>query len=758
MSTDASGEAGRTGARLAFAIAAAAYLGIALWCYRSVLPDPSSLLPIANARFGKHESVRDLYRSDRRFVVAVVTEGARRILRGDFDLHEQTSCFPLSRAATLGEHMIGESLLGVVPYALTGEPIFTFNAVDVLFLWIAALGMYALAYFWTGHAGGAFVAGLLFAFHPSRLTNPAHPFGYGNLWTPLVLLAAHRLVVRGRWRDAFLLALFLSLQLLESLYPILALAILGGTYGVYLLIRFRASVLHLLPKLAFVAIVTGGVAVWLFAPYLETRAVWGLLQGRRTPVMVALHAYLPGGTASFGLLGLILAVIALVDRARRARPRDGYDPRWVLTVGALLVAWSTIGRTRIGSFEITHTSPLLWAGHWIPGVDALRVLSALRFGVFLVVAFLSAYGVQVLTERLRGTLRIAAVSLLIAVAAVEVLHPRVAKALYYWDPALVAEQERPSDETIRLFAGAPDGAVIELPAGGTGAYLSRRSRAIFLAAYHGRPVASCYNSFETPLGAEIARLGNALPGGAAADALYALGFRIVVVHRRVVSPSYNLAALLKGSARLIPLGGNADFEVLALASPTPTLSDPTVLAPGGPVALGAVAGTKVELPFAILNPTASTFVHPRPIEPQPLVVEWRDGSGRSVSRETVRALLPVALGAGDHVTRTIAVTAPTATGRYQVVASLPARGDAPLATIVVKVVPAAAEPPPDHRSDSSAGSDQLFARRSSGRSTQRARRNSPRPFACGSERVDAATPSPSRPTTTKFSASRFGKS
>ena len=45
-----------------------------------------------------------------------------------------------------------------------------------------------------------------------------------------------------------------------------------------------------------------------------------------------------------------------------------------------------------------------------------------------------------------------------------------------------------------------------------------------------------------------------------------------------------------------------------------------------------------------------------------------------------------------------------------------------------------------------------------GRSTWRERRYSPRPFACGSARVDAATPSPSSPTTTKLSARMFGSS
>ena len=45
-----------------------------------------------------------------------------------------------------------------------------------------------------------------------------------------------------------------------------------------------------------------------------------------------------------------------------------------------------------------------------------------------------------------------------------------------------------------------------------------------------------------------------------------------------------------------------------------------------------------------------------------------------------------------------------------------------------------------------------------GTSTMRERTYSPSPFACGSKRTDEATPSPSRPFTTKLSAWRFGSS
>jgi hypothetical protein len=674
--------------RLHFILAAAAYLAIALWSYRAVLPDPASLLPIATSRL-KNASTRELYRSDRRFVVAVVADGARRLLDGDFRLLDQSGCFPLPRAGTLGEHMIGESLLGVVPYALTREPIFTFNAVDVLFLWIAAVGMYVLAFFWTGHPGAAFVAGFLFAFHPARITNPAHPFAYGNLWTPLALLAAHLLFTRGRWRDAFLLSLLLALQLLESLYPLLTLAILGGTYGAYLVFRFRSSLPALAPKLALVAVSTTAVAAVIFLPYLEARSLWETLQGRERSVLLSLSAYLPRGSASPGAIALVLAAIALVDRLRRARPRDGYDPRWVFTVAGMVVLWATLRAIEIGPVRLLDVSPLLWLREWVPGLDAVRVLASLRFGVFLVVAFLSAYGVQVFTELLPRPLRLAALSALIALVAVEALHPRIARRVYYWTPALDAEAERPDDETLALFAAAPPGAVLDLPLARRATDFSRTSRSIFLAAYHGRPVAACYNSFDSPLQADLYELARRLPERAASDALHALGFRVLVLHRRAFDFERKeaLRPLLEDPFRATRLGRTADIDVVALESWRRTTETFAALGPGErfPKDVSVWSGAVATVPFAFANLSHATFRHPDPIEPRDLSIEWRDQQGRTISRETVRALLPIALAPGDQVVRKLTLSTPDVTGIYRVSAALAERPDLELGSTVVRL-------------------------------------------------------------------------
>ena len=176
---------------------------------------------------------------DQTFTMWLVTRNARVLTTRPWDLGGDGQCFPLPRPHTLGEHAFGEGLLAVVPWLLTGDPIATYNAMLVLSLWIPALSMFVLARYWTGSAGAAFVAGLLFAAGPDRIADPAHPFVHGDLWAPLVLLFAHRLFAERTWRAAAALALLTSLAFLESLYQILALVLVLVPYGVALAIRYR---------------------------------------------------------------------------------------------------------------------------------------------------------------------------------------------------------------------------------------------------------------------------------------------------------------------------------------------------------------------------------------------------------------------------------------------------------------------------------------------------------------------------------------
>ena len=158
--------------------------------------------------------------------------------------------------------------------------------VTFLHLWIAGLSMYILAYYWTRSIPAALVAAVVFALHPLRATNPAHLFTTGNIWTPLALLAAHRVIYAGRWRDTFALALILILQLLESFYQTFGLFLLGGIYGADLLWQYRDRLKSRIPQIAICGGLTVAFACWLFLPYLHARETWGILQGRESTILL----------------------------------------------------------------------------------------------------------------------------------------------------------------------------------------------------------------------------------------------------------------------------------------------------------------------------------------------------------------------------------------------------------------------------------------------------------------------------------------
>jgi hypothetical protein len=684
----AKAEAARS-TRSQHALVALLYLALVLWAYRSILPSPGTLLPMPASMVGNKTAT--LYQGDQRFVVGALARTAHQLLTDPAGLAGFGLCYPLRASYTLGEHMFGEALLALPAYAASGDPIVSYNAMVLLSLWVAALAMYALALHWTGSVAAALVAGLLFAFHPAKVANPAHPFVHGNLWTPLALLLAHRLFLTRRWRDALGLALFVSLQLLESFYQVLALAVLGGVHGLWLVMRYPRAVASLLPKLLAVAAATGVVAWLVFGPYLETRAVWGVLQGRERTLLFFPADYLPGRGASVGVVALLLAAVGLADRVRGPRPTNGVDPRLAMLVAGLLVLWCTLHPLALPVLGLRIESPLVALAAWVPGLNAVRVLRALRFGVYLVAAFLAGYGVLALIERLRPPARRAATAVAAACALYETFAPTSLPPPGRRPVALAAYRALPASDVIELARQAPEGAVLDLPLTFDAAgKLLDMPQYVLLAAYHHRPAAACYNSFRTPLQFEVAELAARLPDPAASDALHALGVRSLLVHRDRIQPRKmrQLLRLLADGQRTREIGDVDGTLLYELLSPRATSDALELLAAPGqqpgagdvPRAPLALARPSATLPVELTNHGAESFRHPT-LEPSLLDVRWREGGGRVAATSRTRALLPTALAPGATAQRDVEVEVPDALGdgAYTVEVTLAGRPELVLA-------------------------------------------------------------------------------
>jgi hypothetical protein len=654
-------------------IAAALYLIVALWALRVVLPAPARTVPYPAMLQGLPKNVLTVWLNDQALTAATATQNARNLLH-PWRLLDNGQCYPTPRPTTLGEHMFGLGLLAAVPYLLTRDPIVTYNGVIVLKLWIAGMAMYALVHYWTGSGPAALVAGLLFAFHPLRLGDFAHPYVTGNEWTPLALLFTARLFRFRRWRDAAGVALFVTLQTLESFYPLIALTLLGGIYGGYLMVRERHALAALTPKLASVAVAVGVVAVVVFSPYLHTKDVWQLF-GRPNPILYEPGEFAPRGQAYPGTIMLALVAIATLDRLRRRRDARGYDPRWVMAVAGLVVAAVSLSRIPV-PLRGTLPGPYVVAARVIPGLDSVRVPADIARGTLVVTAFLAGYGVLALVERgadrrARGGIAGA----LAAMALLEVFAPPLATASFGRPATMLANPLRPPAALVDLYR-ADVGPVLDVPFTFDPLGIRRgMPHAVFLGAFHHRPVAACYNSFTTNVQNDLVLLAARLPDADAVTALAALGFRTLVVHEELLGSRGRTASLrddvwskggLAATTPLAHVGHVPEHTAYRLVAGGPVDASFAPLAAGVLTARSVVAPPQAGLTFSFRNGGAATYRHPDPIEPTLLVARWIDAQGRLADERRVRALLPLALVAGQTAVRTVVMAVPAVPGEYEV--------------------------------------------------------------------------------------------
>jgi hypothetical protein len=659
-----------------------------LFVYRAILPDISGRLPEP----ARHETRQQqlVYHADQVAVSGMIGLKASRMAADPFNFAAKSSCFPLTAPYTLGEHMFGEAALGVIPQALSSNPVTTFNIVTILHLWIAGLSMYTLAFFWTRSIPAALLAAILFALHPLRTTNPAHLFTNGNIWTPLALLAAHRVIYGGRWRDTFALTALLILQLLESFYQTFGLFLLGGIYGADLLWQYRDRLKSRIPQISFFVGITAIFAWWLFAPYLHARETWGILQGRESTILLQITDFLPGGDAGIGWLALILALVGLGDRMRQARRRNGVDPRLPLLAGGAAVLLCSIPTVP----GLGIPSPVFTLREILPGMDGIRVLRSIAVGVFLVADFLAAYGLLVLLEWCPRKSRPFAATAVVCLALLAVTHPQISKFSFGRSSQIGARAAGLSPEIQNLYQQVPEGSVLDLPAY-FGPWRKVADGPVYLSAagYHGQPTAACYNSFSTYVQDGIQELAKNLPAPEASDALYALGFRTLAIHhgRGGTNEGRRLRPLVADSTRLELIGKSEELSLYELKGSMEISEDLSQLQTMRTTTYAHPITLRIQwVPFYITNASDSVFRHPEPIEPREVAITWRNQAGKIFAESKSKAFLPLALGPRSEIGRGIELEIPALpAGTYLVSASFEDRMDRPLGKTRVTLQPGA---------------------------------------------------------------------
>src|SRR5688572_28826347 len=100
--------------------------------------------------------------------------------------------YPAPGTFAFSEHLLGQAPIAAPLIALTGSPLFGYNAMLLATYVLSGLGGYFLAYTLTRRHDASFVAGLAFAFAPYRVAQLPHIQVLTSFWTPVCLAALHR--------------------------------------------------------------------------------------------------------------------------------------------------------------------------------------------------------------------------------------------------------------------------------------------------------------------------------------------------------------------------------------------------------------------------------------------------------------------------------------------------------------------------------------------------------------------------------------
>lgn len=625
------------------------FLVLSLVIYRSVLPAPATLSPYPADTFSQlgQSSFNPVNLSfgDRAMVMASLAANGDRILRNPFQPLGEGQCFPTPDAFTLGEPMLTTSYMASPVYAATGEPILSYNFLLIIRFWLAGLTMFLLCRGLGLADPASFLAGAAFALQAPRLADTDHPYVFGDLWFPLLLLGAIRLMEKGGLANFVLLLSAALLLLGESIYPILGSCLLLAAYMPFLFWEYRTRIQQWRLPLAAALGLTLASAFLLLHPWITAADTWTTV-GSRFSYPAGLPKLLPGGLAFCGPIVLGLALLGLTSRgAGPFRP----DLRKPSLLAFLLILWSSLYQTQIPGTEMYIPSLVSILRALVPGADSVRALAALANQAGFPAALLAGYGTQALLSRVSVRQGVA-VTLLLALMVLGVRsYGPLSRPLFGHLLRIDAISMRPAEEDLRVYRDDVEGPILEVPTYFKSGQLQRLDpgRYLLLGAWKPQVTSTCYNSFATPLQQQIADIAETLSDPRSGQVLASLGFRTLVVHQ-----STDPAIHMPSNAELAEAGfeflsNGKTVRVFRMPAAPPTSEDSRNLELST-VSLqpGKRPGQKI-LTTRFRNSAEDFWLHPKPLRPTRVIAHWTSVATNDDFRAEAVGMLPVALGPGQ---------------------------------------------------------------------------------------------------------------
>ncbi|MBN1316186.1 MAG: glycosyltransferase family 39 protein, partial [Anaerolineales bacterium] len=179
------------------------------------------------------------------------------------------------------------------------DGIVAYNLVFLLNLLLCGLAMYFLARELVKTKWAAFVGGMVYMLWPARLAQLDHPNLISTHWIPLFVIFIIRTLNKRRWQDALIAGILLILIGYTRWQQLIAVAIVGGIYTLYEIVRVRLRIDQLLPLMFSVLLALGGLAPYIvmLVKQQQSSPAELIVSGEETTMQTDLLAYITPAAA-----------------------------------------------------------------------------------------------------------------------------------------------------------------------------------------------------------------------------------------------------------------------------------------------------------------------------------------------------------------------------------------------------------------------------------------------------------------------------
>lgn len=460
--------------------------------------------------------------------------------------------WPYADALAYSETLLGSALL-IFPLALALDlPVLQHNLALLSGFVLGGYTAFLLGKMVTRHTLAAILVGVIFVFNAYRLSMAPKPQMLTLQWLPLALIYLWRLARWGRGRDALLLAFFLILQILTTLYYGLFTALLLALLAPFFLLIDRRRWPRKLAALALTALLSAAAAALYALPYLRVSRSLGLQRtlADALPFAASLRqwALVDADNLLFGrwlalpdpplvgpypvdflfpgLFAPLLALLGLILARRR-----GWSVAALLLIGAgfLLSLGPELMIEPLQPVTPTITLPYAWLHAHLPGFAALRAPARFAAFVMLGIGLLAGMALAALQRRRVPRLLLAGI---IGLIFLETL-------VWPATPIQPVPQKQAISPAYAWLAAQPPGGVVELPAA-----LPQQRRLPdrwlwpqYYSIYHWRPTPTGYSGFVPPRHETLIDLLNRFPDPEVLPLYRALDVQFILLHRLSFDPA-----------------------------------------------------------------------------------------------------------------------------------------------------------------------------------------------------------------------------